>query len=340
MQLNKIAGYTLIMLSYVGGWAWMDYDSTLNNPAVFENPVTIEIEKGENLKQITEKLVEQHVAIKPFWFKVIAWKDDANKKIKSGEYELPVNSTAPQILALFVQGKVKQHAITFPEGWNFKQIRQELDKNPYLEHTLQNTPNETIVTTLGISQNHPEGLFFPDTYFFEKHTSDEALLKRAYGKMQVVLAEEWQNRAENLPLTTPYQALILASIIEKETAAPTERAQIAGVFSRRLQQDMMLQTDPTVIYGMGDAYQGDIKTTDLQNQTPYNTYTFKGLPPTPIAMAGRDAIHAALHPDASEALYFVAKGDGTHVFSATLEAHNAAVEQYQRHKNEVINEQR
>lgn len=340
MQLNEIAGYTLIVLSYVGGWAWMDYDSTLNNPAVIENPVTIEIEKGENLKQITEKLVEQHVAIKPFWFKVIAWENDANKKIKSGEYELPVDFTAPQILALFVQGKVKQHTITFPEGWNFKQIRQELDKNPYLAHTLQNKPTETIVTTLGISQNHPEGLFFPDTYFFEKHTRDEALLKRAYGKMQVVLAEEWQNRAENLPLTTPYQALILASIIEKETAAPAERSQISGVFSRRLQQDMMLQTDPTVIYGMGEAYQGDIKTTDLQIPTPYNTYTFKGLPPTPIAMAGRDAIHAALHPDGGEALYFVAKGDGTHVFSATLDAHNAAVEQYQRHKNEVTNEQR
>jgi len=208
MQLNKIAGYTLIVLSYVGGWAWMDYNSALNNPAIIEKPVTIEIEKGENLKQITEKLVAQKVLIKPFWFKFIAKRDDANKKIKSGEYELAVDLTAPQILALFVQGKVKQHAITFPEGRNFKEIRQELDKNPYLEHTLQNMPSETIVTKLGISQNHPEGLFFPDTYFFEKHTSDVALLKRAYGKMQVVLAEEWQNRADNLPLTTPYQALI------------------------------------------------------------------------------------------------------------------------------------
>lgn len=340
MQLNKIAGYTLIVLSYVGGWAWMDYESTVDNPAVFEKNVTIEIEKGDSFKQITDKLIQQKVVIKPFWFKVIAWKDNANKKIKSGEYELAVDLTAPQILALFVQGKVKQHAITFPEGWSFKEIRQELDKNPYLEHTLQNVPVENVVTKLGISQNHPEGLFFPDTYFFEKHTSDAALLKRAYGKMQVVLAEEWQNRAENLPLTTPYQALILASIIEKETASPAERVQISGVFNRRLQQDMMLQTDPTVIYGMGDAYQGDIKTTDLQTPTPYNTYTFKGLPPTPIAMAGREAIHAALHPETGEALYFVAKGDGTHVFSATIDAHNAAVEQYQRHKNEATNEQR
>jgi UPF0755 protein len=332
MQLNKIAGYTLIGLSYIGGWIWMDYESAISNPTVFDKSVTIEIEKGENLKQITDKLVAQNVKIKPFWFKFLAKRNGANKKIKSGEYELAANITAPKILDLFVSGKVKQHAITFPEGWNFKQLRQELDKNPYLEHTLQNVSFEAIPTKLGISQNHPEGLFFPDTYFFAKHTSDAAILKRAYSKMQVVLAEEWQGRADNLPLTTPYQALILASIIEKETAAPFERPQIAGVFSRRLQQNMMLQTDPTVIYGMGDLYQGNIHHEDLQTPTPYNTYTFKGLPPTPIAMTGRAAIHAALHPDESEALFFVAKGDGTHIFSATLEAHNAAIETYQRHK--------
>jgi UPF0755 protein len=332
MQLNKIAGYALIGLSYIGGWIWMDYESAISNPTVFDKPVTFEIEKGDSLPKITEKLVAQNVHIKPFWFKFLAKRNDANKKIKSGEYELSANITIPEIVALFVSGKVKQHAITFPEGWNFKQLRQELDKNPYLEHTLQNVPFEQIPTKLGILQNHPEGLFFPDTYFFQKHTSDAAILKRAYSKMQVVLAEEWQKKADNLPLTTPYQALILASIIEKETAAPFERPQIAGVFSRRLQQNMMLQTDPTVIYGMGDSYQGDIKKSDLQTPTSYNTYTFQGLPPTPIAMAGREAIHAALHPDSGEAIFFVAKGDGTHVFSATLDAHNAAVETYQRHK--------
>lgn len=334
MPLNKFAGYALIGLSYVGGWLWMDYESTLENPAVFGKSVTFEIEKGDSLAKITEKLVAQNVHIKPFWFKLIAKKNGENKKIKSGEYEIVANSTVPQILALFVSGKVKQHAITFPEGWNFKQIYKELEKNPYVEHTLQNTPFEKISINLGISQNHPEGMFFPDTFFFEKQTTDVAILKRAYDKMQLVLAEEWQNRADNLPLSTPYHALILASIIEKETAVPFERPQIAGVFTRRLQQKMMLQTDPTVIYGMGDSYQGDIKTADLQNPTPYNTYTFKGLPPTPIAMAGREAIHAALHPDKSDTLFFVAKGeDGTHVFSATLNQHDAAVELYQRHKN-------
>ncbi|MDD5227576.1 MAG: endolytic transglycosylase MltG [Methylococcales bacterium] len=335
MPLNKIASYILIGFSYIGGWLWMDYESSISNPTIFDKPVTIEIEKGENLKQITDKLVAQNVKIKPFWFKILAKRNGANKKIKSGEYELTKGVTAKEILALFVQGKVKQHAITFPEGWNFKEIRHELDANPYIEHTLQTMPFEVMLTKLEISQHHPEGLFFPDTYFFEKHTTDVAILKRAYRKMQVILAKEWQNKAENLPLTTPYQALILASIIEKETAAPVERTQIAGVFSRRLQQNMMLQTDPTVIYGMGEMYRGDIKTADLQNPTPYNTYTFKGLPPTPIAMAGREAIHAALHPDTSDTLFFVAKGDGTHVFSTTLDAHNAAVEIYQRHKNEV-----
>ncbi|MEI7795373.1 MAG: endolytic transglycosylase MltG [Methylococcaceae bacterium] len=338
MPFNKIIIYALIGLSYFGGWLWMDYESAISNPVVIEKFVTIDIEKGDSLKQITNKLVAQNVKIKPFWFKFLAKINGENKKIKSGEYELAKGLTAKDILALFVQGKVKRHAITFPEGWNFKAIRQQLDANPYIEHTLKSVQINDIVKQLGISQNHPEGLFFPDTYFFEKHTTDVAILKRAYTKMQIILAQEWQGRAANLPITTPYQAICLASIIEKETAAPFERAQIAGVFSRRLQQNMMLQTDPTVIYGMGETYQGNIKTADLKNPTPYNTYTFKGLPPTPIAMAGREAIHAALHPDASEALFFVAKGDGTHVFSANLDAHNAAVETYQRHKNEAKND--
>ena len=335
MPFSKINGYLLIGLSYFGGWLWMDYESAISNPVVIEKFVTIDIEKGDSLKQITNKLVAQNVKIKPFWFKFLAKKNGENKKIKSGEYELAKGLPAKDILALFVRGKVKWHAITFPEGWNFKAIQQELDKNPYLEHTLKNIPIGEIVEKLGISQNYPEGLFFPDTYFFEKHTTDVAILKRAYTKMQIILAQEWQGRAANLPITTPYQAICLASIIEKETAASFERPQISGVFSRRLQQDMMLQTDPTGIYGMGDAYQGNIKAADLMLFTPYNTYTFKGLPPTPIAMAGREAIHAALHPDASDTLFFVAKGDGTHIFSGNLEAHNAAVQMYQRHKTEV-----
>jgi UPF0755 protein len=182
------------------------------------------------------------------------------------------------------------------------------------------------------SMHSPEGLFFPDTYFFEKHTSDIALLKRAYDKMQLVLKQEWDHKAETLPFKSPYEALILASIVEKETGVVAERPLIAGVFIRRLQTGMLLQTDPTVIYGMGESYQGNIRFKDLKTATPYNTYVIKGLPPTPIAMPGRDAINAALHPDTSNNLYFVARGDGTHEFSATLKAHNLAVNNFQKKK--------
>jgi UPF0755 protein len=271
--------------------------------------------------------------MKPLWFKVIAVRKQAVQKIKTGEYELPTGATIPDILALLVSGKSKQYSITFPEGRNFKEMRQIIEKNPQLEHTLQGMSNEELMTKLGASEKHPEGLFFPDTYYFDKQTSDVALLKRAYDKMQLVLQQEWFNKAEHLPFNTPYEALILASIVEKETAAKAERAQIAGVFSRRLTQGMMLQTDPTVIYGMGDSYQGNIRSQDLHTETPYNTYKIKGLPPTPIAMPGRDAIYAALHPDQSNnSVYFVSRGDGTHVFSTTLDEHNQAVNKFQRQK--------
>jgi UPF0755 protein len=178
----------------------------------------------------------------------------------------------------------------------------------------------------------PEGLFFPDTYFFEKHTADVVLLKRAYEKMQRVLQQEWLKKADGLPFKTPYEALILASIVEKETGTAAERPQIAGVFVRRLEQKMLLQTDPTVIYGMGESYQGDIKSKDLTTATPYNTYVISGLPPTPIAMPGRAALHAVMHPDQGDTVYFVARGDGTHVFSTTLKDHNLAVDKFQRNK--------
>ena len=324
----------LLSLIIAGGgrFAWQDYQHALHAPAVTGNPVIIEINKGDSFNQITDKLLSQNVALKPLWFKVIAVSEKAVKKLKTGEYELATGLTLPEILALFVQGKTKQYAITFPEGWNFKELTQTLDNNPNLEHTLNPVDIDALMSRLGASGLHPEGVFFPDTYFFEKHTTDVALLKRAYDKMQSVLNQEWQNKADNLPFKTPYEALILASIVEKETGVVAERPLIAGVFIRRLQNGMLLQTDPTVIYGMGENYQGNISTNDLTAATPYNTYIIKGLPPTPIAMPGRDAIVAALHPDSGNALYFVARGDGTHVFSATLKDHNLAVNNFQRKK--------
>jgi UPF0755 protein len=322
----------MLILSLVGGWMLMDYHSAIHNPALVRHTVYIEIEKGDSVNSIIDKLVAQKLAVKPFWFKVIAFQSNALKKLKTGEYELTSGLTIPQILALFVQGKTKQHAITFPEGWSFKEILREIEKNPNLEHSLNGIGFQSLMSKLKSDWQSPEGLFFPDTYFFEKHTSDLSVLKRAYDKMQQVLQQEWRNKAEDLPFKSPYEALILASIVEKETGAAAERPLIAGVFIRRLEQNMLLQTDPTVIYGMGEAYQGDIKSKDLTNATPYNTYVISGLPPTPIAMPGREALNAVLHPDKGDSLYFVARGDGTHVFSATLKAHNVAVNEFQRNK--------
>lgn len=332
---HKIIGFVLLVFSFTGGWLWMDYQSALQQPLLIDRTVLIEIEKGDSLDRIIDKLVAEKLDIKPFWFKVIALQKNALKKLKTGEYELTPGLTAPQILALFVQGKTKQHAITFPEGWGFKEILHEIEKNTDLEHTLNGVAFENVMAKFKLDTNapaSPEGLFFPDTYFFEKHTSDVSLLKRAYDKMQSVLQQEWLNKAEGLPFKTPYEALILASIVEKETGVAAERPQIAGVFIRRLEQKMLLQTDPTVIYGMGESYQGDIKTKDLTAATPYNTYVISGLPPTPIAMPGRAALYAVLHPDKGDSVYFVARGDGTHVFSATLKDHTQAVDKFQRNK--------
>jgi len=332
-MLKKLLLVFLILLSFASGWLVSGYQNALKAPVVIGQPVTIDIAKGDSFRQVLHKLRDQHLFMKPLWFKVIAVRKQAVQKIKTGEYELPTGATIPDILALLVSGKSKQYSITFPEGRNFKEMLQVMEKNPQLEHTLQGMSNEALMAKLGASEKHPEGLFFPDTYYFDKSTTDVALLKRAYDKMQLVLQQEWFNKAEHLPFNTPYQALILASIVEKETAAKAERAQIAGVFSRRLTQGMMLQTDPTVIYGMGDSYQGNIRSQDLHTETPYNTYKIKGLPPTPIAMAGREAIHAALHPDQSNnSVYFVSRGDGTHVFSTTLDEHNQAVNKFQRQK--------
>lgn len=329
---HKIIGFMLLAFSFAGGWAWMDYQRAVENPVVLEKQVYIDIEKGDSLDRITDKLIDQDLAIKPLWFKVLAYTSKSAKKIKAGEYELSPGLNAPEILALFVQGKTRQYAITFPEGWRFKDVLQAIEKNPYLEHTLNSTDSEALMRQLGADVIHPEGLFFPDTYFFEKNMTDVSLLKRAYDRMQQVLQQEWLNKAENLPLKSPYEALILASIVEKETAVVEERPLIAGVFIRRLEKGMLLQTDPTVIYGMGDHYNGDITWDDLKTSTPYNTYVIKGLPPTPIAMPGRDAIYAALHPNNGNSLYFVSRGDGTHMFSSTLKDHNRAVDIFQRKK--------
>lgn len=331
-MLAKIFSLLLLLCCLASLWLWTEYNKALTTPVVIGQAKVIEIKKGDSFNRISNQLIEHQIEIKPLWFKLIAYKDKLSNKLKAGEYELKPGLTMPDILALFVEGKSRQYSITFPEGWSFKQMLAELEKNSNIKKTLPEMDVERLMQTLGSEYKHPEGLFFPDTYFFEKGTTDIALLKTAYDKMKLVLEQEWKDKEQNLPLETPYQALILASIVEKETGASEERAQIAGVFTRRLQKGMLLQTDPTVIYGMGDSYKGNIRSKDLRQATAYNTYVITGLPPTPIAMPGQQAIHAALHPLKGKSLYFVAKGngEGTHVFSATLREHNNAVNKYQR----------
>ncbi len=327
-MLNRIIGFVIIVLSFGLAWVWMDYNAAKENP-VINQEITFTINKGDTFNRISQKLIQQKIHIKPVWFKVLAYQQGLINKLKAGEYLLTPGQTTMEILSTFAQGKTKQYSFTIPEGWQLNQVIQAIQSNPNIRHTLINTDMTSIQQQLGLD-THPEGQFFPDTYFFEKDTTDVALLIRAFNDMQTVLSEEWQKRDDNLVLKTPYEALILASIVEKETAQADERPLIAGVFSRRLKIGMRLQTDPTVIYGMGEDYHGNIRHKDLISVTPYNTYIINGLPPTPIALPGRAAIHAVLHPAAGKSLYFVARGDGSHVFSDNLIEHNRAVDIYQR----------
>jgi len=248
--------------------------------------------------------------------------------IQSGKYQLQPNMLLNDVIDLWVKGQVLEHKITLVEGWNLQQIRAALAKNQDLVHKLPKIKDDDLMAILG-KDGHYEGRFFPATYSFRYEDEDISILKRASDKLDSELEKHWQNRAANLPYQNKYEALIMASIIEKETSVISEYEEIAGVFVRRLQKGMRLQTDPTVIYGMGESYTGKISYRNLRKESPYNTYLIKGLPPTPIAAAGSRAIYAALHPKAGTSLYFVARGDGTHEFSATLADHNKAVGKYQ-----------
>jgi UPF0755 protein len=271
-----------------------------------------------------EKIIDD-----PWLFILLAKFKGVETRVRAGEYRLQETQSPADLLELFTKGQSIQYSFTIIEGWTFRQMLREMAIHSAMTNTLEAKTDAEIMTILGYPGQHPEGLFFPDTYRFPKHTSDIKFLQRAYKLMQTHLQREWQNRAPNLPVTSSYEALILASIIEKETAVASERPLIASVFSQRLNKNMRLQTDPTIIYGLGESFDGDIRYRDLKKDTPYNTYLHAGLTPTPIALPGLEAIRAALHPADSDALYFVARGDGTHQFSRTLEAHNKAVKKYQ-----------
>ncbi len=304
----------------------------LNQPLAFTGDTVLLIESGQSLKSLAAGLVDRGWLAHPWYFIYEGRRQNRASSLKTGEYTVLAGTTPLQLLDLIVAGKVRQYSITIPEGWRFQQILESVAANPELEHTLTVSSPEKVMAALGYSGYFAEGRIFPDTYLFPAGTSDVDFLRRAIKTQEMVLQEEWRQREYGLPYQSAYEALVMASIIEKETGLAEERGVIAGVFVRRLQARMKLQTDPTVIYALAEEFDGDVRLKDLSIDSPYNTYIYKGLPPTPIASPGRDAIHAALHPEPGKALYFVAKGDGSHYFSETLKEHNKAVARYQLNK--------
>ena len=324
-------GLPLLLLFIVALW-WSKWQAMLDRPIMVNTPTLYTIEPGMGARDIAHALEESDIISHP-WALVLAmmWQGNATQ-IKAGEYRLLPGLTGRQLLAQFVAGKTAHHALTLVEGWSYGDIIDAVTHHNVLTRTLQDADGDFVMARLGYAGQHPEGRFFPDTYYFPAGTSDVEFLQRAHKKMMSLLEQEWRQRQHGLPYRTADEALIMASIIEKETAVADEYATIAGVFVRRLQKGMRLQSDPTVIYALGDTFDGNLRRHDLTFDSSYNTYVYEGLPPTPIASPGQAALHAALNPEAGNALYFVAAGDGRHHFSKTLREHNRAVAKYQLRK--------
>ncbi len=317
-----------------GAITW-DVMNFLNSPLRVDESRLLQVKPGSTFNSLSKQWVEEGIIRWPHhgrYLRLYVRIGGKATKLKAGEYRIEPGMTAVSLVDGLISGKAYQHALTIIEGWTFQQMMQAVAQSAALKQTLPDDSAQSIMEALGRPGEHPEGRFYPDTYHFPGGTTDVDFLRRAYNTMTQILEKEWQGRQPELPLNSSYEALVLASIIEKETGQAHERAQIAGVFIRRLKLGMLLQTDPTVIYGMGSRFDGNIRRADLRNDTPYNTYKRPGLTPTPICLPGRDAIHAALHPAPGDTLYFVSKGDGSHQFSATLEEHNKAVRKYQLKK--------
>ncbi|HEF4759368.1 TPA: endolytic transglycosylase MltG [Pseudomonas putida] len=312
----------------LGASAWKIH-SALVQPLNITQEELLEVPKGTTPNRTFLRLEADGLIKDAFWLRVY-WRFNLPKQpLHSGEYRMVPGMTVEGLIDLWKRGEMVQYSLTLVEGWNFHQVRAALAKEEKLDRTLDGLSDSQVMDKLGHAGVFPEGRFFPDTYRFVRGMTDVELLKTAYDRLDEVLSKEWNQRSADVPYTDPYQALIMASLVEKETGVPQERGQIAGVFVRRMAIGMLLQTDPTVIYGLGDRYSGKLTRAHLKEPTPYNTYVIAGLPPTPIAMVGREAIHAALNPVAGNSLYFVARGDGSHVFSDDLDAHNNAVREYQ-----------
>lgn len=322
-RLFMLAVLAALMLA--GGLAWYG-----NQPLHIEPlPKTFNVMPGTHLRSLSVVLEREGVIgnAPVFW---LLGRVLGKGALKAGVYTLDKPLTPLALYGMIERGEVSQAVVQFIEGWNWREVRAALAAQPLLKHDSAGMSDAELLQAIGAEESHPEGLLFPDTYSFAPHSSDLNVLRHAYRMQREKLMAAWEARAPGLPYRTPYDALIMASIVEKETGAAFERPRIAGVFRNRLRLGMRLQTDPTVVYGLGERFDGRLRRVDLQTDTPYNTYTRAGLPPTPIAMPSEAAIRAALNPAKTDALYFVSRNDGTHVFSTNLDAHNRAVNRYQR----------
>jgi UPF0755 protein len=291
-------------------------------------PIEFTILSGSGVRGTAQQIAEAHVPVNPTLLTLLARVTGKSTKLKAGSYELKPGTTPLRLIEQLVRGEFAQESLAIIEGWTFKQMRQAIAEHPSLKHDTVKWSDQELLAKVAPDYKYPEGLFFPDTYLFAKGSSELQIYKQAHAALLKRLNEAWEQRDTSLPYKTPYDALIMASIVEKETGFKSDRDKVAGVFVNRLKRGMLLQTDPTVIYGMGDKYQGKIRKRDLETDTPYNTYTRAGLPPTPIALPGSASLAAALRPAQTDALYFVSRGDGTSHFSNSLDEHNRAVSKY------------
>ena len=329
--LRRLLGIAVVLAALAAVGAVLFLRQWLGTPlAIGTEPEIVEVRPGQSLTAVAQELAGRGVLTHPRLLGLYARYTGADARMRAGEYAIQPGVTPETLLDLFVSGAVVQHSITIVEGWTVRELRKAIADEPTLEPVTRDLTDEEMMARLGEPGRHPEGLFFPDTYLFGKGTRDIDLLRQSRDRMRRELAEAWSRRTEGLPLQDEYQALILASIVERETGLAEERPRIAGVFVERLRRGMRLQTDPTVIYGLGGKFDGNLSRADLERDTPYDTYTREGLPPTPIALPGAGALAAAVRPDERGELFFVAtgRGDGAHVFSKTLAEHEAAVKQY------------
>lgn len=325
--------FVLVSALIGAGWVAGVIEQSVDKPLLLDEALELDVPRGASLQGVLNGLHEQGQLQDRFWLRLWLRLNERGDHIQAGEYLVGPGTTVNELIAMLEAGRVRTWSVTLVEGWTLQQAREVLRSSPRLGQEVADVPADRLLAALGVDADpgrSPEGRFFPDTYVFSGRTTDRDILLQAYRRMEAVLAAEWAQRAEGLPYQSPADALVMASIVERETGVASERDEIAGVFVRRLQRGMRLQTDPTVIYGLGQTYEGNLRRSHLRDDSnPYNTYARAGLPPTPIALPGRAAIHAALHPKDGDSLYFVAKGDGSHYFSATLEEHNKAVRRYQ-----------